>query len=195
MKIPPKVKKIWDIVSTVVVILFVLAAIFLLGSRLLGYKVYTVISGSMEPVYNVGDLVYVKEVDVREIKAGDDITFVLNDSKTVATHRVYRVDKNVKGLYFTTYGVNNLSEEAREALKNGRELKSTDLDTPVWEKNVQGVVQFRIPLLGYVSDFIGHPPGTWIAIGGVAVLIILAFLPDILGAFDNKKKPEENEEA
>ena len=52
-------KKIWNIVSTVLVVLMVLCAVFLLGSRLIGYQCFTVISGSMAPKYNVGDLIYV----------------------------------------------------------------------------------------------------------------------------------------
>ena len=60
-------KKIWNIISTTLVVLMVLCAVFLMGSRLIGYECYTVISGSMEPKYMVGDLIYVKEVDVNSI--------------------------------------------------------------------------------------------------------------------------------
>jgi len=41
-------KKIWNITSTILVVVIVLCAVFLMGSRLLGFKCYTVISGSME---------------------------------------------------------------------------------------------------------------------------------------------------
>ena len=50
--------KIWSIVSTVLVIVIVLFAIFLMGSRVLGFRVFNVISGSMSPAYNVGDLYF-----------------------------------------------------------------------------------------------------------------------------------------
>lgn len=53
-------KKIWNIISTTLVVLMVLCAVFLMGSRLIGYECYTVISGSMEPKYMVGDLIYVR---------------------------------------------------------------------------------------------------------------------------------------
>ena len=62
------ISKIWGVVSTVLVILVVLVAVFLMGSRILGFRVFNVISGSMEPTYSVGDLVYVKEVPAEEIK-------------------------------------------------------------------------------------------------------------------------------
>lgn len=86
-----KLKKIGNILSTVVVAAVVLCAVFLMGSRLLGYRVYTVISGSMEPEYSVGDLLYVKEADVNTIRVNDPITFILNEDLVVATHRVIRV--------------------------------------------------------------------------------------------------------
>ena len=66
-------KKIWNIVSTALVVLMVLCAVFLMGSRLLGYQCYNVISPSMEPEYGVGDLLYVKKVDPTTIKEGDVI--------------------------------------------------------------------------------------------------------------------------
>ena len=77
MQMPKKAKKIWDAVTSVLVVIVVLFAIFLMGSRLIGLQVFNVVSGSMEPVYSVGDLIYVKTVDPDSVKAGDVITFVL----------------------------------------------------------------------------------------------------------------------
>ena len=164
--------KIWSVVSTVLVIIVVISAVFLLGSRLLGFKVFTVISGSMEPQYSVGDLIYVKEVDPNTIKVGDPITFVLNEDLVVATHRVIEV--NTEKSYFRTKGDANQVEDA----------------SPVHFKNVIGVPQFSIPFLGYVSDFIQHPPGMYITIGVIALMIVLAFLPDF-GGKDKKGETAE----
>ena len=78
-------KKIWNIISTALVVLMVLCAVFLMGSRLMGYECYTVISGSMEPKYMVGDLIYVKEVDVNSIKADKSSTLTLDKGGVLAT--------------------------------------------------------------------------------------------------------------
>ena len=104
-----KLKRIWNVVSTALVVLIVLCAVFLMGSRIMGYRVYTVISGSMEPQYSVGDLVYVKQVDPATIRVGDDITFVLNEELVVATHRVVRIDSEHKHIY--TKGLANDTED------------------------------------------------------------------------------------
>ena len=172
---PENVKKIWNVVSTVLVILVVLCAIFLMGTRLMGYECYTVISGSMQPEYNVGDLIYVKEVDVNSIKVGDDITFVLNEDLMVATHRVVRVDAEKQ--HFYTKGLANELEDSE----------------PVHFNNVIGVPQFSIPKLGYVSDFIQNPPGSYITIGIGVLLLIGVFGPDLIGLGKKKEKDEKKE--
>lgn len=160
------VKKIWSITTTVLVSIVVLAAIFLMGSRVVGYRIFNIVSGSMTPEYNVGDLIYVKEVDPSTVKVGDVITFVLNEDLVVATHRVVRIDVEKK--HFYTKGDANETEDG----------------APVHFNNLIGVPQFSIPGLGYVSDFIQHSPGMYITIAAVTILIVLAFAPDLV-----KKKP------
>ncbi|MBQ4141304.1 MAG: signal peptidase I [Clostridia bacterium] len=167
-------KKIWNVVSTVLVVLVVLCAVFLMGSRLLGYRVFNVISGSMEPEYSVGDLIYVKPVDPATIEVGDDITFILNEDLVVATHRVVRIDAEKK--HFYTKGLAN-------------EIEDND---PVHFNNVIGVPQFKLPLLGYISDFVQNPPGMYITIAGGILLIIFVFLPDMIAG--KKKELEKSEE-
>lgn len=164
----PKLKKIWDTVTTVLVALVMIFALFLLGTRLMGYQVYNVISGSMEPTYSVGDLLYVKTVDPDSIQVGDPITFVLNEDLVVATHRVVEIDA-VNRHFYTKGDANDTVDAA-----------------PVHFNNVIGVPQFSIPLLGYVSDYIQHPPGMYVAIGLGVVLLAVVFLPDLL-----KKKNKE----
>lgn len=171
MKLSQKIKKIWNVVSTLLVVLIVLCAVFLMGSRLVGYQVFNVISGSMEPEYSVGDLIYVKEVNPYDIEVDTPITFVLNEDLVVATHRVVEVDEENQHFY-TKGDANDTADSA-----------------PVHFNNVIGVPQFSIPLLGYVSDFIQNPPGMYITIGVGIVLIMVVFLPDMIG----KKKVTEEE--
>ena len=58
--------------------------------NILGFKPFIVLSGSMESKINVGDLVFVKEVNPSKLQVGDIIAF--RDSENiVTTHRI--VDK------------------------------------------------------------------------------------------------------
>ena len=167
-----KIKKVWSVASTVLVVLVVLCAVLLMGARLLGFRVYNIISHSMEPVYSVGDLVYVQPVkSISELREGDVISFVQNEELVVVTHRIGRIDAEQNRVH--TKGETNDTE-----------------DQPVHFNNVIGVVRFHIPLLGYVSDFVQNPPGMYITVAAGAVLIVLVFLPDML-----PKKKTSSEEA
>ena len=63
------VKKIWNTVTSVLVAVVVILALLLVGARVVGLQVFTVLSGSMEPTYHVGSLIYVKKVDYRELES------------------------------------------------------------------------------------------------------------------------------
>ena len=89
----PKTKKILNVFTTVLVIIAVVLALLLVGARLIGLQVYYVQSGSMEPTYHVGSLIYVKKTDPADVRPGDVITFVLKSKDDggrymTATHRV-----------------------------------------------------------------------------------------------------------
>ena len=170
-------KKTWNSVTTIILVIVVILALLLAGARLVGLQVYTVLSGSMEPNYHVGSVIYVKEVDPSTLKVGDAISFLISE-KTVATHRIIEVlpdesDPNV--IRFRTKGDNNDIEDTN----------------PVHCNNVLGKVVGTIPLLGYVSNFVQNPPGTYIAIAAMAILILAVFVPDIIG---NAKKLQAEEE-
>lgn len=170
------IKKVWNAVTTVLVILIVILAILLVGVRLAGFRVFTVLSGSMEPTYHVGSLIYVKDVDYRQLEAGDVITFML-DENTVATHRIIQVVPD---------------EDEPEVLRYATQGDANDAPdgTLVHYKNVIGTPVFTIPKLGYVANYIQNPPGTYIAISGAAILLLLMFLPDLFSEDEPKKTAE-----
>ena len=167
-------KKVWNVVSTILVVLVVLLAVLLAGARLAGFHLYSVLSGSMEPTYHVGAVIYVKDVDPFAVQPGQVITFMM-DEETVVTHRVVEVvpdpeDSSV--VWFVTKGdANEINDFA-----------------PVHYKNVIGTPVFTIPYLGYFSDYIQHPPGMYFAIAAAVLMVLLAFLPDLFAEDDGKKK-------
>lgn len=172
-----KIKKIWNVVSGLLVALMLVLAILLAGVRLVGMQVFTVLSGSMEPTYHVGSLIYVKKVDYRELTAGDVITFML-DEDTVATHRVVGVvpdEEDPSVLRYRTKGDANEAEDG----------------SLVHYKNIIGTPVFTVPGLGYLAAYIQNPPGTYVAICVGAVLLLLTFLPDLLFEDKKEEKPAE----
>ncbi len=169
-------KRVWDILSGALVAVVVLAAVSLVLLRMMGYQVFNVVSGSMEPTYSVGDLIYVKSVDPDAVEVGDPITFVLNENLVVATHRVIRID--AENRHFYTKGDANETADA----------------APVHFNNLIGIPTLSIPKLGYVADFIQHPPGTYIAIGAGLMLLAALFLPDLLWGKSAQEQKEKQEE-
>ena len=167
-------KTIWNVITTILVALVFVLAILLAGVRVVGLAPYMVLSGSMEPTYHTGSLIYVKGTDPFTIEEGTPITFMM-DENTVVTHRVVRIvpdEQDPSVIRFATKGDANEAEDG----------------TLVHYKNVIGVPVFTIPYLGYVSNYIQQPPGMYVAISGGAILLLLLFVPDILAAADKADK-------
>ena len=165
-------KRIWDGVTTVLVILVVSLALLLAGVRVVGFTPYVVLSGSMEPAYHVGSMIYVKEVDPAEIQVGDPITFRIDDGM-VATHRVIAISED--GRSFQTKGDANDAPDG----------------APVSAENLVGKPVFTVPYLGFLANWMMHPPGLYLTVTGAVVLIILMFLPAILQKAEEADRREE----
>ena len=92
------------ILSSLIVALVVLLAVLLVGTRVIGLTPYTVLSGSMEPTYHVGSIIYVKNVAPEDLKLNDPVTFRLSDS-IIATHRIIEIHgEGTSELSFRTKG-------------------------------------------------------------------------------------------
>ena len=173
-------KKILNVISTILVAIVVVLALLLVGARFIGLNVYTVLSGSMEPTYHVGSLIYVKDVDTDELKAGDVITYML-DEDTIVTHRIADVipdETDPSIIRFQTKGDANDSVDG----------------SLVHYKNVIGTPVFSIPKLGYLANYIQKPPGRYIAISAGAIILLLVFLPDLFSDDDKSEKKKKKTE-
>lgn len=168
--------RIWSSrLGTVVVSLVAICAVVLVGLRLAGFKIFTITSGSMEPDYPVGALIYVAPVDTNSLGVGDIITF-MNSEETTVTHRITEVvtETNTAGeqvLRFRTKGdVNNTTDGKL-----------------VHYKNVVGTPVITIPILGYIAYYLQRPPGIYIALIVCTFLVSLIAIPYAM-KFKRKEK-------
>ena len=80
-----------------------------------GIRMFSVLTGSMVPVYEVGDILISKEVEPEKIKVGDDIVYVGKKgsfSGKIVTHRVNSIEKQEDGNYkIITQGIANNTED------------------------------------------------------------------------------------
>ena len=157
-------RKFWQIVTLIFVAIAAILVILLAGTRLIGLTPYTVISGSMEPIYHVGSVIYVKDANPEAFKKGDIVTYRMDG--TVVTHRIndVKIDSNTGGVCYQTKGdANNMP------------------DGPVlYPESIIGKPVFTIPILGYIADFVQKPPGTFLVIGICALLVFLSTLSELI---------------
>ncbi len=169
------VKLFYHLLSTVLLLALVALAVLLVGVKLIGFTPYAVLSGSMEPLYPVGAVVYIKEVQASDIAVGDCITFTLSGTSTVATHQVVEIDAE-NGLYYTQGIANDAPDGA-----------------PVAAADIVGKVYFCIPSLGYVASAITTPPWPYILACLALMWIIILYMAE-LHATEQQEKACEAEQ-
>ena len=134
--------------SLIFTIVIMVLATLLVGVRIFGYTPYVVMSGSMSPNIIKGSIAYVKHVPLDQIKEGIPITYVIDKSGLVVTHRAIKIDS-----------LNELITTKGDANKEADSIK-------VHYSNVLGIVKYHIPYLGYASRFLHSSKG-------IALIILL----------------------
>lgn len=154
-----KIRKIIFFPILLIIIFFVLDTFFQKfiqkksNIEFFGMKPFIIMTGSMEPNLNIGDMIISKKVSQGEIGVGDIITFSFNDGKDTITHRINDIiEKDGEKLY-QTKGDNNNSPDS--------ELVKFD--------NIVGKVNYQIRGVGKVMSYIFTGTGI-IAIGLIILL-------------------------
>ena len=157
----------------------VLLAVLLGGTKIVGITPYTVLSGSMEPTYHVGSVIYVVKAEPETLKPGDSITYRISGG-TVVTHRIFEVlNEGTADLAFRTKG----------------DAADKPDGSPVSPSAVIGKPIFTIPYLGYCSETLKKPQVLIPIIGVCGAVMILSFAIDgILGKETKKETPKSGEE-
>lgn len=163
------VTKICNLLTALILVCVIGIVGILLIPRFMGYETFAVLSGSMEPYYHVGSIVFVdKGAAPEEVEVGDPITFTKTDN-LVATHRVVEIDK-----------------EKQEFVTKGDANEDIDA-SPVAFSQMVGAAKLSIPWLGYISLYMKTKKGMFGIAAVFIVIILLQLLPEIL-------KPEDTEE-
>lgn len=105
-------------------------------ANLFGFRPLAILSGSMTPHINYGDLIVDRDVNAASLKKGDVITYS-EGQKIFVSHRIIDITQSSDGLYFKTQGdANNVADSAL-----------------VSSKRVLGKCVMVLPYVGYVSIF------------------------------------------
>jgi signal peptidase I len=148
----------WLLLGAAAAVLVAVAWIVPFGGRAL-----SVMSGSMSPAIETGDVVVSRGVPPLEIRRGDVITFRdPTDSERLITHRVKEIQITGGEARFVTKGDANNSAERWAVAADGE----------------VGLVVYRLPKLGYALAWLGHP---------LAKLLLVALPALLLGAYELRR--------
>ena len=143
-------KKILNVVVTILLLAFIVVVLLQRISNnqvsIFKYRMFSVISGSMMPKYDVGDVLISKEVPPSSIKIGDPISYQGKEGSfkgKVVTHEVTNVMQASDGkYYFSAKGLANIIE-----------------DPIVSEDQLYGKIIYRSLVLSFIYKVISNKIG------------------------------------
>lgn len=158
-------KIVYGTLKTIFFTILILYVVFICVQRLsgnnsvFGFRLFTVATGSMKGVYNVNDVIAVKDFDNKKLKVGDDIAFIGNrgglENKLV-THRIIKIEEESNGRIFTTKGVKNSLE-----------------DPSITESQILGKVVGVVPVVTQINHVVKSQIGFFCLIFCPLVLVIV----------------------
>ena len=158
-------------VGIILLIAIIAICVPLIVPKTMGFQLYTVVSGSMEPAIPTGSLVYVKYIQPEEIQTEDVIAFYGTDADgSIVTHRV--VSNSAAMGNFITKGDANSDNDMN----------------PIPYANYIGKVQLSVPKLGGIFQTITGTNGKIAAVSMIGLAIVLEILAAVL---QGKREKEE----
>jgi len=170
-----KVKRTWrnsalkvlGWIATILLVIVVLFAAFMMLAPKFGLQTHAVLSGSMEPTLKVGGMIICRSTPVDRIKVGDIIGFSTQGNEEV-THRVIDILDNEGQIWLQTKG-------------DANEDPDPDLISPTSDK-VERVV-LHVPYLGFFSSFMKTRLAFLMFICVPALILLILFSRDIWIAY------------
>ena len=128
-----------------------------------GIRIFNIVSESMVPKYNIGDVLVVKSIEPQNIKVGDDIAYIGQEStfnQKIVTHQVIEIDYENGEYIFHTKGIANIIE-----------------DPLVHQNQVFGKVVYKIWILSLISKILSN---VYVVFFGIFVPIVILIFWTIL---------------
>jgi len=173
------ITKILQILLYIVIGLYLLLIVFQKvsnNSSLFGIRVFTVASNSMSPVYEIGDVIVIKEIKQDDIKIGDDITYLGKSSDLagkVITHRLIEITETENGKKYILQGVAN-----------------TASDPAISYNQIYGKVIYKTVLISFINTIVRNQFGFFFIIFVPLVIIVFLEVVDTVKDIKNKNNEE-----
>lgn len=138
-----------------------------------GYSIFTVVTESMLPKYEVGDMLFAKKVAVDSLKIGDDLVYLGKEGSfngKIVTHQIIEIENNGSKRLFHTKGLANSME-----------------DPVVSEEQIYGRVIGKSFILSFLSKILNNPYGFYFIVFIPFVIIIFLEFIDIMHDKEKQK--------
>lgn len=163
----------------VVIILIVLLVVILQRASnntiaLGGFRIFNVVTESMLPKYEIGDVLISKSINPNEIKIGDDITYKGEKggfAGKIVTHQVIDI-KHENGNY--TYHTKGLANDEEDPI--------------VSHNQVYGVIAYKISSLSFISKIMRNIYAFYFFVFVPMVTLIFIEIRKIIISLRNSKK-------
>ncbi len=151
------------ILCLILIAIIVLQKITNSNNSIAGYRIFRVITGSMLPQYDIGEVVICKEVDPKNIKVGEDIVYKGTYGEyngKIIMHEVIKIDKDKNNnLNFHAKGLNTNSEE----------------DPQIKPNQIYGVVKFKAGILTVLYNLATNVYTAFIIVFILALNVFISF--------------------
>ena len=185
------IKLVFKILYQILIVLcFILILIIVLqkvtnsNGSIAGYRIFRVITGSMIPQYDIGEVVISKEISPNKIKVGDDIVYMGTYGEyngKIIMHEVVRIDKDENG--------NNTNFHAKGLNTNSIE------DPQIKADQIYGVVKLKAGVLTVLYNLATNIYTSFVIITILAFNVFVSFsLPEKIKKKQLKEASEEFEE-
>ena len=155
--------KLAELLLTIIILLYLtlIVAQRLTGNKsIFGIRVFTVSTGSMEPIYNINDVIMVNDIDKKKLKVGDDIAYIAKFGKMnnkIISHRIIEIDNTGDKTYIKTKGINN-----------------TGIDPTISEDQILGKITRKLVIISAINKILRNQLGFFLLI--VCPLVLVVFL-------------------
>ena len=141
-----------------------------------GIRIFNIVTESMFPEYQIGDVLISKKIEPSKIKVGDDLVYLGTEqgfAGRVVTHRVVDIEESDGKYRFHTKGLANEVE-----------------DPVVQENQIYGIVIYKTYILSFITKIINNIYGFYFLIFiPLTILIIVKFVK-----IRNEKEKDDSKE-
>lgn len=169
----------------VVIVVIILAVVLLQrvtnnNVSVAGIRIFNIVTESMVPKYQVGDILVSKSINPSQIKVGDDLVYlgeVDSFQGKIVTHQVIDIEQENGQYKFHTKGIANTEE-----------------DPVVSESQVYGIIIYKTHILSFISKIINNLYGFYFLIFVPLAILIIVKIIKIYREYKESKEEDSIDE-